>query len=178
MPVRVAAMRLGVENDDLGGELTLGSIARAHFDALARKQFADTRAAQGFHVHENVGRIGIPRHEAIPLAAVEPFYRRFERRTVGLRNIALATDFGCRRRGAVVELQNPESLVTLRTLHSLAHDPCAFLRELEARLPDAGLVQQNVALNAVRRFDESVAFDGIKPFDTTGYLNDRFTVGR
>src|SRR5579871_3371259 len=108
-------------------------------------------------MHEDVWRIGIARDEAVALAAVEPLHRRFKGGALGLRDVAFAIHLRCRGRGAVVEFKDTQRLKTLGPLHSLAHDPCPLLRELEARLANAGLVQKDVALDAIRRFDKSVA---------------------
>src|SRR6185312_5711366 len=163
---------LKIDDRDLGCKLSLGSATRADFHLLALPQFADAVTAQGFHVDENVRRIGPARHEAIALAAVEPFHDRIEGRASRLRQVAAARRrSGELRRGCrIVQRDHAARLQALRALHRFAHHSRAFIRGLETGLAYAGLMQQDISVGPARRFDEAVSFRKVKPLYEARYL--------
>ncbi len=149
-----------------------GTVARAHTHDLTLHKLTDAVAAQRFHMDEDVRRVRSARHEAIALAAVEPFHRRIERRPFGLGQIA--PDALCRRwrhcGRAVVERDQPPRLKTAGALHGLADNLCTFIGRLESGLANACLMQKYISLRTARRFDKSVSFGEVEPFDLTDHF--------
>ncbi len=58
----------------------------------------------------------------------------------------------------------------LGPLDRLANHLRAFIGRLEAGLTDAGLMQEDVPLRTTGRFDETIAFRQIEPFDLTDHF--------
>src|SRR5438105_1558156 len=129
LPRKVAGF-LSFRRRDLSGEFALRPIANANAHLLPLLQFAHTGTTQHFHMHKDVGRIGSTRHEAIALAAVEPFDRRLERRSLRCNVVTTRPLRRLRvlRRHGIVQQQKTPRLKTLWSLHRFADHMRAFLR--------------------------------------------------
>ena len=155
-----------IDNRDFGSKLALGSVAGAHLDPLPRHQFPDSRPPKRLHMDENVRRIRVTRDESVTLAAIEPFHGRFEGWSAGLGLRRIFGRVTLRRGGrTVIKLQQFYRLESFWPLDGLTKDRRTLLRQLESRLAHAGLMQQYVAEGTLRRFDEAIALDGVKPLD-------------
>src|ERR1700677_3884992 len=163
---------LGIQDGDLGREFALGPISRTNGDTLTLPQFPYPAAPERLHVDEDVRRIGAPRNEAIALAAIEPFDHGFEGRALRLGQIARRMLCGGRlgRSGRVIEGQEALCLEPTGTLNCFADDQGALIGRFEARLSDAGLMKQDVALRASGRLDEAVSLGQIEPFDEAAHF--------
>src|SRR3954463_11247094 len=84
------------------------------------------------------------RRKSIPLATIEPFDRRLERRTSGVSRSAQVFGIAGRRSRRIIQREKTSGLQPFGPLHRFADDARAFVSSLEARLADAGLVQKNV----------------------------------
>src|SRR2546430_11051194 len=125
---------------------------------------------------ENIRGIRIARNKAVAFATVEPLHRGFEGRPFRLGNIArLANRIGRGSGRAVVEFQYSDSLEPLRPLNGIAHHASPLLCQLETGLAHTGLLEKDVPLHGVRRFDEAVALDRVKPLDAARNLYNHLT---
>src|SRR5665213_288588 len=179
--IRFREARSVLENGDFGGQLALRTVTDAHPDPLALLKLEHAIAAQGFHMDEDVGRVRSTRNEAVAFAPIKPLHSRLEGRTMRLRREARGTRAVERLRRSssrVVESDHPLRLQAFWAMHGFADDHRAFISGLEARLANAGLVQENISLRTMRRFNEPVPFGEIEPLDQTGHFKRSFTQTR
>src|SRR5262245_19852726 len=140
---------------------------------LARTQFGQSEAAQGFRVHENVGRVLAACEEAEAAQAIEPFHPRAlepagrRHRYAGTRRRQLRRMYRSRR----VHGEDSKRLQAALASQRLDHDARAFAGDLEAVTPQAPRVQQNVGLPVVGH-DEAIAFGDVEPLDDAGKFDD------
>jgi len=171
---------LCVQDRNLGRKFALRTVSRANPHALPLHKLTDPVTPQRFHVDEDVRCVSSARHEAVALAAVEPLHRGVEGRALGLRGKARGALDGCRRGRcrAVVERDQPSRLKTARSLDRFAHDAGALIGGFEARLSNAGLMQENISLQTTRGFDETVPLGQVEPLHLTGDFLSGFPCNR
>src|SRR5579871_58422 len=162
-----------LQQRDLRRKFSFWPVANSDTNPLALPEFANAAPAECFHMHEDVGRVGAPRYEAVAFSAVEPLHQGVETRPLRLREVARISlwglRLGCRRR--IVQGNQPASLQSFRTLHSLADDARPFISGLEARLPDAALVKKDIPLHRAARWrDKAIALGNVEPLYRTADL--------
>src|SRR5262245_31056633 len=157
----------------LGRHQSLRSRPEPHENELSRAQLSQAEAAQGLHVHENVGRA---------LAAGEKTETAQPFEALHLRTLEGAGrshgDVGTRRgylrrmhRRRVVHGENAERLQAARALQHLDHDACTLVCDLESVAPQTGHVQEDVGHPVVGN-DEAVTLGDVEPLDDAGELDD------
>src|SRR3954453_22634186 len=114
-------------------------------------------------MNEDIRRVRPAGCEPISLAPVEPFNRRLESRARGFGSLAQVSGIPRWRSCRIIQQEKTPGLQPLRALHRFADDARAFVRRLESRLADAGLVQKNVPGRAAPLLYESIALGLIKP---------------
>src|SRR5262245_8556432 len=157
----------------LGRHQSLRSRPKSHENELPRPQLGQTEAAQGLHVHENVGRALATGEETETAQPVEPLHLRPLERA-GRRH----GDVGARRRHLrrmhrrrFVHGENAERLQATRALQHLDHDACTLVGDLESVAAQTGHVQEDVGHPVVGN-DEAVTLGHIEPLDGAGQFDD------
>src|SRR5262249_33672520 len=145
----------------------------AHEHELAGPQLGQAEAAQGLHVHEDVGRTLAAGEEPEPAQSIEPLDLR-PLEPAGRGDAHMGARRGHLRpthRPRFLHGQDAERLQAARALQRLDHDPCALIGDLEAVAPQAGHVQEDVRHPVVGN-DEAVTLGDVEPFDDAGELDD------
>src|SRR4051794_572214 len=143
---------------DFRGHHALGTGPEPNEHVLTRPQFRHSESTQRFHMHEDVRRSLAAGEETETPKSVEPLDLR-PLETTGRSNADMCTRRQHLRRvngGGIIHRENAESLIALRPLHALAHQPGTFIRRLIAIAPKHRHVQKHVR-PAVVRYNEAIA---------------------